>query len=74
MANFVLESVVSFLLCFLRHLSEQAAFETLAIAEPFLNRVVAVGLDSSEQGRPPKKFSQVFSRSVVRTADDCSCW
>jgi adenosine deaminase len=50
-------------LCFLRHLSEQAAFDTLAMAEPFLDRIVAVGLDSSEQGHPPEKFSQVFAQA-----------
>ncbi|MFT6373246.1 MAG: adenosine deaminase, partial [Gammaproteobacteria bacterium] len=51
------------ILCFLRHLSEQAAFDTLAMAEPFLDRIVAVGLDSSEQGHPPEKFSQVFAQA-----------
>jgi len=51
------------ILCFLRHLSEQAAFDTLAMAEPFLDRIVAVGLDSSEQGYPPEKFSQVFAQA-----------
>jgi adenosine deaminase len=51
------------ILCFLRHLSEQAAFDTLAMAEPFLERIVAVGLDSSEQGHPPEKFSRVFARA-----------
>jgi adenosine deaminase len=51
------------ILCFLRHLSEQAAFETLAMAEPFLDRIVAVGLDSAEQGHPPEKFSRVFAHA-----------
>lgn len=51
------------ILCFLRHLSEQAAFETLAMVEPFLDRIVAVGLDSSEQGHPPEKFSRVFAQA-----------
>jgi adenosine deaminase len=51
------------ILCFLRHLSEQAAFKTLAMAEPFLDRIVAVGLDSSEQGHPPEKFSRVFAHA-----------
>jgi len=47
-------------MCFLRHLSEQAAFETLAQAKPFLDDFVAVGLDSSELGHPPAKFERVF--------------
>jgi len=50
-------------MCFLRHLSETEAFATLAQAEPFLDQIIAVGLDSSEQGHPPEKFSQVFSRA-----------
>lgn len=51
------------ILCFLRHLSEEDAFETLAQAEPFLERIAAVGLDSSEKGNPPEKFSRVFARA-----------
>lgn len=51
------------ILCFLRHLSEQAAFETLTMAEPFLDHIIAVGLDSSEQGHPPEKFSRVFAKA-----------
>ncbi|VAW58226.1 Adenosine deaminase [hydrothermal vent metagenome] len=50
-------------MCFLRHLSEEAAFETLQQAEPFLDSIVAVGLDSSEQGQPPEKFSRVFAKA-----------
>jgi len=49
------------ILSFLRHLSEEAAFETLAQAEPWLDRIVAVGLDSSEVGHPPEKFARVFA-------------
>jgi len=50
------------IMSFLRHLSEQDAFETLAIAEPFLGRIHAIGLDSGEQGHPPEKFKRVFAR------------
>lgn len=49
------------ILSFLRHLSEEAAFETLAMAEPWLDRITAVGLDSSEIGHPPVQFAQVFA-------------
>ena len=49
------------ILCFLRHLSEEAAFETLEQAEPYLDRIVGVGLDSSEVGHPPAKFARVFA-------------
>ena len=49
------------ILCFLRHLSEEEAFETLDEARPWLGRVAAVGLDSSELGHPPAKFARVFA-------------
>jgi adenosine deaminase len=48
------------ILCFLRHLDEDAAFATLRAAEPWLDRIVGVGLDSSEVGHPPSKFARVF--------------
>ena len=51
------------ILCFLRHLDEDAAFDTLRAAEPWLDRVVGVGLDSSEVGHPPSKFRRVFERA-----------
>ena len=51
------------ILCFLRHLSEADAFATLRAAEPWLDRIVAVGLDSSELGHPPSKFARVFERA-----------
>jgi adenosine deaminase len=49
------------ILCFLRHLSEEAAFATLAQAMPYRDRIAAVGLDSSEVGHPPAKFARVFA-------------
>ncbi|MGV3482528.1 MAG: adenosine deaminase [Sphingobium sp.] len=51
------------ILCFLRHLDEDAAFETLRRAEPWLDRIAGVGLDSSELGHPPEKFARVFARA-----------
>ena len=51
------------IMCFLRHLSEEDAFATLNQAEPFLDRIIAVGLDSSEQGHPPEKFSRVYKKA-----------
>jgi adenosine deaminase len=50
------------ILCFLRHLSEEEAFETLEQALPFRNRFIGVGLDSSEVGHPPEKFARVFAK------------
>ena len=51
------------ILCFLRHLSEQSAFETLEDALPFRDKFIAVGLDSSELGHPPEKFARVFAKA-----------
>jgi len=51
------------IMCFLRHLDEEAAFATLAQAEPFIARIEGVGLDSSELGHPPNKFLAVFRRA-----------
>jgi len=51
------------ILCFLRHLSAEAAMQTLALALPHQDRICAVGLDSSELGHPPSKFSAVFERA-----------
>ncbi len=52
------------IMCFLRHLSEEDAFNALASAEPFLHMIDGVGLDSSELGHPPSKFANVFSRAT----------
>jgi adenosine deaminase len=51
------------ILCFLRHLSAESAMQTLQAALPFKDRILAVGLDSSELGHPPSKFSEVFARA-----------
>lgn len=51
------------ILCFLRHLSAEAAMTTLEQALPFRDWIVGVGLDSSELGNPPQKFTQVFDRA-----------
>jgi adenine deaminase len=53
----------SLILCFLRHLSEEAAFATLEQALPYREHFVGVGLDSSERGHPPEKFARVFARA-----------
>jgi len=54
------------ILCFLRHLDEDAAFATLRAAEPWLDRIVGVGLDSSEVGHPPSKFARVYQAAAER--------
>jgi adenosine deaminase len=50
-------------LCFLRHLSAESAMQTLEDALPFRERIVGVGLDSTEVGHPPSKFVEVFDRA-----------
>ena len=50
------------IMCFLRHLDQQSAFDTLEQAMPYRDRITGVGLDSSELGHPPAKFKQVFER------------
>ena len=51
------------ILCFLRHLDADSAMATLLEALPYRERIVAVGLDSSEVGNPPEKFTAVFDRA-----------
>jgi len=50
------------ILCFLRHLPEEDAFEVLEQALPYRDKFIGVGLDSSERGHPPEKFARVFAR------------
>ena len=47
---------------FLRHLSEEEAFATLAEAMAFLSRIHGIGLDSGEKGNPPSKFARIFAK------------
>lgn len=51
------------IMCFLRHLSEDAAFKTLEQALPYQQHIIGVGLDSSEVGHPPEKFERVFAKA-----------
>ncbi len=51
------------IMCFLRHLSAEDAMRTLKASLPWLESIAAVGLDSSEVGHPPEKFTAVFDRA-----------
>jgi adenine deaminase len=51
------------IMCFLRHLSEEEAFKTLEQSLPYKEKIIAVGLDSSEVGHPPSKFQKVFQKA-----------
>jgi len=50
------------IMCFLRHLSEEAAFATLEESLPYRHQFVGIGLDSGERGNPPDKFARVYER------------
>lgn len=52
----------SLIMCFLRHLSEADAFEALEQVLPIRDKIVGIGLASSEVGHPPEKFARVFAR------------
>ena len=63
---------VHLIMSYLRHLDEEDAFATLRQAEPWLDRFVGVGLDSSELGNPPAKFARVFAASRERGLKLCA--
>ncbi|NUW66802.1 adenosine deaminase [Vibrio coralliilyticus] len=52
------------IMCFLRHLDEQSAFVTLEQALAHKDKIIGVGLDSSEMGHPPEKFARVFAKAL----------
>ena len=52
------------IMCFLRHLDEESAFKTLDQALTHKNKIIGVGLDSSEIGHPPRKFERVFKKAM----------
>ena len=54
------------IMCFLRHLDEKSAFEILEQALVHKNKIIAVGLDSSEVGHPPRKFQRVFKKAIEK--------
>ncbi|PAJ75507.1 adenosine deaminase [Pseudoalteromonas sp. NBT06-2] len=52
------------IMSFLRHLDEDSAFNTLEQAKPYQDKIIAVGLDSSELGNPPEKFERIFQQAI----------
>lgn len=60
------------IMSFLRHLDETSSFTTLHAAEPYLDRIAGVGLDSSENGHPPSKFARVFEAARERGLRICA--
>ena len=63
---------IELIMSYLRHLDEEDAFATLKQAEPWLDRIIGVGLDSSEVGHPPSKFARVFAASRERGLKLCA--
>jgi len=59
-----LEISSKIIMCFLRHLDEESAFKTLDQALNHKNKIIGVGLDSSELGHPPRKFERVFKKAM----------
>jgi adenosine deaminase len=51
------------IMCFLRHLSAESSMKILEESLPYKNLITAVGLDSSEKGNPPNKFTEVFEQA-----------
>ena len=64
MANKEFGLTSNIIMCFLRHLDEAPAFEILDQALVHKDKIVAVGLDSSEIGHPPRKFERVFKKAI----------
>jgi adenosine deaminase len=62
-ANRELGVSASLIMCFLRHLDEEDALRTLDTALPYRDKIMGVGLDSSEVGNPPAKFARAFARA-----------
>lgn len=52
------------IMCFLRHLTEEDAFTTLKQSLPYKDKIIAIGLDSGEQGNPPEKFQRVYEAAM----------
>jgi adenine deaminase len=53
----------SLIMCFLRHLDEASALAVLERSKRWHDKLLGVGLDSSELGHPPSKFARVFAKA-----------
>ncbi len=63
-ANFEFGISSKIIMCFLRHLDEEPCFEILNHALRHKDKIIGVGLDSSEKGNPPKKFKRLFETAI----------
>ena len=62
-ANLEFSLTSKIIMCFLRHLDEESGFKVLDQATKYKDKIVGVGLDSSELGNPPKKFEKLFRKA-----------
>ena len=62
-ANLEFSLTSKIIMCFLRHLEEESGFKILNQALKHKDKIVGVGLDSSELGNPPKKFKKLFKKA-----------
>ncbi len=53
------------IMCFLRHLDEESCFDVLNQACKHKDKIIGVGLDSSEKGNPPSKFKKLFEQAIA---------
>ena len=63
-ANFELGITSKIIMCFLRHLDEESCFQVLKEATKHKDKIIGVGLDSSEKGNPPQKFKNLFEAAI----------
>jgi adenosine deaminase len=54
------------IMCFLRHLDERSGFEILDQALAHKDKIVGIGLDSSEVDHPPRKFERLFKKAIEK--------
>tara|TARA_B100000315_G_scaffold169132_1_gene157659 strand:+ start:1781 stop:2773 length:993 start_codon:yes stop_codon:yes gene_type:complete len=54
------------IMCFLRHLDEASGFEILEQALVHKDKIVGIGLDSSEADHPPRKFERLFKKAIEK--------
>ncbi len=54
------------IMCFLRHLDEVSGFKILDQALLHKDKIIGVGMDSSEIGNPPRKFEKLFKKAIEK--------
>ena len=65
-ANKEFDLTSKIIMCFLRHLDEASGFKMLDQALLHKDKIVGVGIDSSELGNPPRKFEKLFKKAIEK--------